>query len=285
MERKIELIIGIGLLMVLGYSILRMIRTVKRIRRIRRRKKEQGRNREGQKMRSRRKRRVRVVCLLGILAVLWGGYQIYQQQKIPESLQTFEEKYPEAADFVRDYPKRKHYQTIDLSEELEEPGIPFFLQWDKRWGYEMYGTDFLAVNGCGPTCLSMIVCGLTGVDTWNPRAVAEFSQEQGYYIPGEGTSWNLMTQGAAMLGLQTESVGIEADAIRQRLSESEPLICSMYPGDFTYTGHFIVLTGLDEEGKIVVHDPNSRVNSEKHWEMEIILPQIRQIWGYQMKNI
>lgn len=91
-----------------------------------------------------------------------------------------------------------------------------------------------------------------------------------------------MTQGAAVLGLQAECVEIEGDAIRQCLSKSEPLICSMYPGDFTYTGHFIVLTGLDEEGKIVVHDPNSRVNSEKHWEMEVILPQIRQIWGYQI---
>ena len=34
------------------------------------------------------------------------------------------------------------------------------------------------------------------------------------------------------------------------------------------------------EGKIMVNDPNSNINSEKHWPMEEILPQIRNIWKY-----
>jgi len=55
----------------------------------------------------------------------------------------------------------------------------------------------------------------------------------------------------------------------------------MYPGDFTYTGHFIVLTGIDENGAITVNDPNSPANTKKHWSMTEILPQIRQSWGYR----
>jgi hypothetical protein len=54
----------------------------------------------------------------------------------------------------------------------------------------------------------------------------------------------------------------------------------MYPGDFTYTGHFIVLTGVDANGDIIVNDPNSRKNSEKHWSLETLIPQIRSIWKY-----
>ncbi|MCD8152609.1 MAG: C39 family peptidase [Clostridiales bacterium] len=39
----------------------------------------------------------------------------------------------------------------------------------------------------------------------------------------------------------------------------------MGPGDFTTGGHFIVLTGIDSDGNVIVNDPNSRINSEKHY--------------------
>ena len=155
------------------------------------------------------------------------------------------------------------------------------MQWDERWGYETYGSDFLAVTGCGPTCLSMITCGLTGSETWNPLTVAQFSEKEGYYVPGEGTSWSLMTEGASNLGLTAENIPVTQENILAALRSGIPLICSMYPGDFTYTGHFIVLTGIDENGAITVNDPNSPANTKKHWSMTEILPQIRQSWGYR----
>lgn len=164
----------------------------------------------------------------------------------------------------------------------ENSEIPYFLQWDERWGYETYGSDFLAVTGCGPTCLSMITCGLTGSETWNPLAVAQFSEKEGYYVPGEGTSWSLMTEGASNLGLTAENIPVTQENILAALRSGIPLICSMYPGDFTYTGHFIVLTGIDENGAITVNDPNSPANTKKHWSMTEILPQIRQSWGYRI---
>lgn len=89
-----------------------------------------------------------------------------------------------------------------------------------------------------------------------------------------------MTEGAQTLGLTVENGSVDADYILNNLTESSPMICSMYPGDFTYTGHFIVLTGIDSEGNIMVNDPNSNINSEKHWTIEEILPQIRNIWKY-----
>ena len=68
----------------------------------------------------------------------------------PESLIELLEKNPEARDFVLDYPDYKGLQEIDISGEVEPGEIPLFLQWDERWGYEKYGSDFLAVTGCGP---------------------------------------------------------------------------------------------------------------------------------------
>ena len=51
----------------------------------------------------------------------------------------------------------------------------------------------------------------------------------------------------------------------------------MGPGDFTTTGHFIVLTGT-KNGMICINDPNSVKNSEKLWDYEQIKGQIKNIW-------
>lgn len=219
-----------------------------------------------------------------ILCMMLGAGVYYRSREagIPESLREFGEKYPEAEAFVLDYPKEcKKKHMIQLGPEMQEGGIPLFIQWDKRWGYENYGDDFLGVVGCGPTCMSMVVCGLTGTDTWNPLTVARFSEESGYYVPGQGTSWELMTSGAENLGIHAEQGVISEDYIFHNLSPQSPMICSVYPGDFTYSGHFIVLTDVNENGEIRVNDSNSRNNSSQLWDMEVLLPQIRNIWMYR----
>lgn len=201
---------------------------------------------------------------------------------IPDSLLELKEKYPETADFVDSYAEYQDTEfDMDISDEIVEGEIPLFIQWDKRWGYCMYGTDFFGVNGCGPTCLAMVVCGLTNDAEYNPYDIAMFSMSNDYYISGQGTSWNLMTEGARNLGLTVESGNITQWYIEHNLSSQSPMICSMEPGDFTYTGHFIVLTGIDEDGKIIVNDPNSYINSKKHWEISDLLPQIKSIWCYR----
>ena len=48
----------------------------------------------------------------------------------------------------------------------------------------------------------------------------------------------------------------------------------------TTTGHFIVLTGVDADGHILVHDPNSSLRSGHPWDIETLMPQIRDLWGY-----
>ncbi len=205
---------------------------------------------------------------------------------VPEEILEFVQKYPEAASFAENYPGVSDQHTeIDLTDEVTKGVIPLFIQWDERWGYELYGQNYLGINGCGPTCLSMVVCGLTGSTEWNPKAVADFSVEQGYYEAEWGTSWNLMTEGAQSLGLSVQGLRVTAMNIRNQLSEKgRAIICSMHPGDFTYTGHFIVLTGLDENGDVILNDPNSPSNSEKHWSMDVLLPQIRGMWAFTEKE-
>lgn len=234
-----------------------------------------------------------VVKLLPVIvSIVWGdksqkGFNVSTvmeenlQEEYPQSLLDLLERNTETRDFVLEYPANKDKDfEIDLSDELMDGTIPLFLQWDVRWGYETYGSDFMAITGCGPTCLSMVRCGLSGDDEWNPLEVAKMSEESGFYVDGVGTSWDLMTTGATQLGLTVNSVIYDEAHIIAELKKGNPIICIMGPGDFTTSGHFIVLTGVDEEGKITVCDPNSRLNSEKHWDAGEIIRQIRNLWGY-----
>ena len=75
-------------------------------------------------------------------------------------------------------------------------------------------------------------------------------------------------------------ISFDESSILSELQAGTPIICVVGPGDFTTTGHFIVLAGADADGNITVKDPNSRQNSEKTWRIEELMPQIQNLWGY-----
>ena len=121
-------------------------------------------------------------------AVLEAKRELRSHQEYPESLAELLENNPETAEFVRDYGKEAGIShTIDLTNEIHPGEIPLFIQWDERWGYELYGNEMIAVDGCGPTSLAMVLAGLTQDASWSPLRVAEFAQENGYYV--ERPAW------------------------------------------------------------------------------------------------
>ena len=194
----------------------------------------------------------------------------------PESLIDLLERNPETEAFVLNYPFREQ-QDYTLSETPRDT-VPLFLQWDSRWGYEKYGSDLLAITGCGPACLAMAGYYLTGDgETFDPAAVAAFSEKNGYYASGYGSSWTLISEGAVKLGLDVTEIPLVKKRIQDNLNAGNPIICAMGPGAFTTAGHYIVLIGL-EDGKFIVNDPNSKENSGRLWSYEQIQGQIRNLW-------
>lgn len=276
-----ETVLVLGTYLVLRLILWLMVKTVKGIRHSAKERRERRReDPAGAKRKRSSLARATAVLLVGLF-LLGGAAAVKSLLAIPDALLEMKEKYPETAAFVNAYPWKKNKEyDMDVSGEVSRGTIPLFLQWDERWGYKSYGNNYFAVNACGPTCLSMVVCGLTGNTNTNPYQIAQYSEQMGYYIPGEGTSWELMTYGAESFGLTVEAGEPNDDFIFNALSSGKVLICSMWPGDFTYSGHFIVLTGLDGQGNITLNDPNSREKSEKSWSAYILLPQIRAAWSY-----
>lgn len=194
----------------------------------------------------------------------------------PQSLVDLLERNPETADFVLNYPLRQA-QDVDLSGYDRSAGVPLFLQWDPQWGYEKYGSDFLAVTGCGPTCLAMAGYYLTGSINMNPGEIAAFAERNGYYASGYGSSWTLISEGSSRLGLKATELPLVKKKMTDALEAGNPVILALGKGDFTTTGHYIVLTDY-EDGAFTVNDPNSLARSGQTWTYEQLEGQIRNIW-------
>lgn len=199
----------------------------------------------------------------------------------PDELKAMLERNPETEDFVLNYPllKDKH-ESFSMNEYKELTEIPHFLQWDKRWGYEEYAGSIMGIAGCGPVCLSMVSMYLLGDTSLDPLYIARFAEENGYATDNNGTKWILMSEGAEKLGLTSKELPLHKETMINTLNDGMPIICIMGAGDFTSSGHYIVLTGYSDEGFSVL-DPNSITRTEQKWTYERIESQIRNIWCYK----
>lgn len=196
----------------------------------------------------------------------------------PPELIALYESNPDAEAFVLHYPSgRNKTYDIDLSACLgKQKPVPLY-QWDERWGYTSYGGNLLGLSGCGPTCLSMVCLHLLQDPSLDPKTVAAFSEEKGYCLPGNGSAWTLISEGGEALGLEVTEIPLVKSRVLDNLRAGNPILCVMGPGDFTTSGHFIVLTGL-QDGRITLNDPNSVRRTETLWDYDAIADQIRNLW-------
>lgn len=204
------------------------------------------------------------------------------KDKYPEKMLVAVCNNEELIPFVLGYPAADGKVTGGIKKKDIVDGIPMYLQWDKRWGYSTYGDGVLGLTGCAPTSLSMVITILTGETDMSPDKVAAYSMENGYYVNGTGTSWSLMSEGADGLGLISETLPLDEHRIKNTLKESQPIICSMGPGDFTTSGHFLVLVGVKDD-KIVLRDPNSEKRSNCLWDYDVLEKQIKNLWTFSLK--
>lgn len=202
----------------------------------------------------------------------------------PEKILHMLDKNMETLDFVYHYPEKKdHIYTYHLDDEdMDYDRIPLLIQWDERWGYGNYGDDVIATNGCGPTCMAMVIAGLNQDKNITPYKMAALSERKGYLTDDGSTSWSYIADGGLDYGVQGHAIYLDEELIKDTLQSGNPIICSVRPGDFTDNGHYIVLTDY-MAGMIKVNDPYSYANSEKLWTFEQLQPQIKNLW--EMKKI
>lgn len=208
--------------------------------------------------------------------------EIYENRSsYPDKLLEALANNPEMAGFVQGYPDSGKTARGGLTESEKEKDFPLFLQWDPRWGYAEYGDDScIGIAGCGPTCISMALYYLTGNETLTPDVIGDYSMANGYYVSEVGTAWALLEDVPALYGIEVEQIKIREENIDDVLEDGGVIIASMSAGDFTASGHFIVIYGRDSEGYLV-NDPNCVARSNLHWTWEQLQGQMKNLWAYR----
>ena len=159
----------------------------------------------------------------------------------------------------------------DITFTNAETEVVYYNQTDSRWGNEMYGkSGTIGTSGCGPTALAIVVASLTDHQV-TPLDVANWSVETGHRCEGNGSYHSLMPDGGAHYGLTVTGIGNDPEKLVEALKEGKLVIAIMSKGHFTSSGHFIVLRGVTEDGKILVADPASVKRSNQEWELGIIV--------------
>jgi len=161
--------------------------------------------------------------------------------------------------------------------------VVYYNQADPEWGSMYYDTrttrtQTIRSGGCGPTSLAIVVSSLTGED-FTPDQSAEYAMEHGYCAAPSGSYRSLFTRGAEGLGLTCAYAGEDLDAALPYLSEGYLVVSLMGPGIFCDGGHFVVLRGITEDGKILVADCWNADNNEIEFDYDTIEENLKQDSG------
>ena len=132
-------------------------------------------------------------------------------------------------------PERIHYEEVPLYFQTDYPNNRF-------------GRGTIQSHGCGITCLAMVASYMTGHE-YLPDELAE-------YFGGYGlNNMQKLEYGSTKLQLPWKKAK-NVHEVMAALEEGQLAILLMnQESDFTDTSHFIVVTGINEEGRYTIHDP------------------------------
>lgn len=157
--------------------------------------------------------------------------------------------------------------------------VAYFNQTEEPWASVSFSTTTIKKSGCGPTSMAMVISTLTGQNV-TPSALAQYTEAYGLYVPGKGTSHILPSMAAKNWGLSTERVrDTQLKKVAQRLQQGAlaVVICGEYTITGSGSGHYIVLTGVTEEGYFTIADPASRERSGRLYSPDTIRAYARDL--------
>lgn len=139
-------------------------------------------------------------------------------------------------------------ETDAEPEEDSQPGtaVPLYLQTD--YPDNLYGSGTIASSGCSITSLAMVATYLTG-HAYLPDELADYF---GGYV---GNNMERLEYASDMLQLPWRKATNWHDALKAMQEGSVVIVLMNQHSAFTDSQHFMVLTGLTEDGKVLVNDP------------------------------
>lgn len=190
-------------------------------------------------------------------------YQIEETQVTIEENETIEEE-SETEEKNYDIIEYEGYQyKIPHLSLNREPGVtesgyyverftevPHYFQ--SYYPKTRYGNSNIRKSGCGIACLSMVLTYLLDREVPIEYLAEKYSKYKSSY----GSSFGLFNNTAAEYGLTVTKVS-DWESVKEALENGQVVVANPRSKSiFTDGGHYIVLSGLTPDGKILVRDPN-----------------------------
>lgn len=146
-------------------------------------------------------------------------------------------------------------ETIPIETEPQKiekfTEVPLFFQTD--YPYNKYGNfGTISDHGCGIVSLSMVASYL------NDKLILpdELAAKYGKYNTKIGSDWTLFSETCEELNIRLEDRTWDINLVVDALKEGKVVIANAHKeSPFTNGGHYIVLKGITDDGKILVNDP------------------------------
>lgn len=172
--------------------------------------------------------------------------------------------------------KKKTVVKKDYSQEKRKKYVAVPLYYQDDYPDTMYAGGTVATSGCSVTSLAMVATYMTGY-AYLPDELA------GYFGGRAENNIARLEAGAEALGLPFEKPENWHGALAALKEGKVVIVLTNANSLFTDSQHFIVLTGVTEDGKILVND-SYKTNYEK-WNMkkgfEEGFPEIEITKGYE----
>lgn len=149
--------------------------------------------------------------------------------------------------------------------------VPYYLQWDERWGYKPYAGSVIGTYGCGVTCMASVLGYLTNDATILPDKLAILSTESNTNHGGTDTSF--IPLAAEKYGFKAVGIPILANNIKAAIDNNRVVVLNVGAGNFTSGGHYVSLIGYTDHGDFIVYDPVSPFHTSQIWSIETLQKQ------------
>lgn len=155
--------------------------------------------------------------------------------------------------------------------------VVYFNQGEEPWASLSYGTSNIKAAGCGPTAMAIIISTLTG-ENITPEITAKYAISNGLYVAGKGTSHAFPSMAAINWGLSVERVKrSQMEYVVEQLKKGKLVLVICAENTISRSGHFIVLTGVTQNGYIAIADPGSRSRTGKLYSPSTIQSYARDL--------
>lgn len=173
-----------------------------------------------------------------------------------------EETEPEEANYdILEYERRQYkipHFCLNREPGVTESGyvenyseVPHYFQ--SYYPDIKYGNSSIREGGCGIACVSMVLTYLLDEEV----SIKELAQKYFTRKVEGGSSYTLFTDSARDYGVTIVKRAYNWKEVKEALENGQVAIGTPNSKSlFTNGGHFIVLAGLTEDGKILVRDPN-----------------------------